>query len=35
MMGHLLLGTLHSEPILSELAIPGPERLDAQPARAP
>ncbi len=27
MMGHLLLGSLHSEPILSELATSGPERL--------
>jgi AcrR family transcriptional regulator len=47
MMGHLLLGTLHSEPILNELATSGPERLsaalralagsylDAQPARVP
>ena len=47
MMGHLLLGSLHSEPILSELATSGPERLaralrarassllDAQPARIP
>jgi AcrR family transcriptional regulator len=29
MMGHLLLGTLHSEPVLNELATSGPARLSA------